>query len=437
MALASCRGVYIKGCRKALKNADILELRNSEEFCIALKPGMGSESEPIVSVGQNVKTGSVLAKPVDKTSAFIYSPVSGNISKIEDKLNSLGQHSKIITIVPSAKDVYIKFKALEKQTRVSLFGRLVESGSIDTFGKNYPTYSKYINRGVANPQTLIINLYDSDGYVCSNSAIARNYAREVAGGAVLFSKLLDFKKVVFVGVDQLGVISNAIKEHLLGFDGDIQKFTFVHGSKKYPFDEEHLLAYKLTKTMVKIDDDIASKGMIVENAQACYNFYNAVYNNTPTTATVYTISGDNFVENGLAWVKNGLNANVIFDQFGIKDKEKFASFAIGGAMSGVAQIKLETNLPISKNAIVAFGEKYDDHEIDCINCGRCSAVCPTRLEPMALDTYALEHDYGRGKKYGAEACINCGVCSYVCPSKRNLAQRISDMKDKIKRGETL
>ena len=129
-----------------------------------------------------------------------------------------------------------------------------------------------LNAGVGNPDTLIIRLYDGDGYVCSNFVLAKKCAKEVAGGAVLFSKLLDYKRVVFVGVDQFKTISNAIKEHLLSFDVDITKFSFVRGSWKYPFDEEHLLAHKVARKVVDVDENIASKGVIVENAQSCYNF---------------------------------------------------------------------------------------------------------------------------------------------------------------------
>ncbi|MBQ7579291.1 MAG: 4Fe-4S dicluster domain-containing protein [Clostridia bacterium] len=436
MAFANIRGVFIRGSRKALRNAKIAEIKTSANFCVPLKYGMASESKPLVSVGENVKKGSVIASPIDNSSAFIYSPVCGNVVAVDKRINSNGQESIVIEIEPSTSKASLYFKPIEEQTKSNLFGRLVECGSVDTWGKRLPSYKKYLSANIRKAQTLIVKLYDSDGFVYSNCFIAKNYAKEVALGALLYLKISNCDEVVFTVFDEQDKIVSQLKNELLNIGADLTKIRFYRISRKYPLDEEHLLAKIITRKTVRIEHNVEDFGVFVESAQTCLNFYNAVYKNEPTISSFYTISGNTFKNAGVVDVLNGTKALDIFSEFKIKNKEKFSSFALGGAMAGIAQVSFEAELPISQTSLVSFEDKIYS-ELPCINCGKCTKVCPTRLEPMALDTYAEEKDFGRAKKCGAEACINCGLCSYVCPAKRNLAQRISDMKDNIIMGRTM
>ena len=437
MAFANNRGVFIRGSRKALKSAEIAEIKTSANFCVPLKNGWASESKPIVEVGQNVKCGSVLASPTDNSSAFVYSPVSGNVVRVDKRLNSFGQECIMVEIAPSLKNVNLYFKPLTEQTKANLFGRLVESGSIDTWGNRFPSYKKYLSANIRKAQTLIIKLYDSDGFVLSNRAIANAYPKEVLEGALLFNKLVNCDEIVFVlGKDYNGLLAK-LKAELNAAGTDISRITFQKAARKYPSDESHLLAKRFARKTVKIEHNVEDFGVFIESAQTCLNFYNAVYKNEPTISSVYTINGTTFNSPAVVNVLNGTKALDVFSVYKIKNTEKFDSYSIGGAMAGLAQTSFEAELPLGQTSLISFESGACGTEMACINCGKCTKVCPTRLEPMALDVFAQEKDFGRAKKCGAEACINCGACSFVCPAKRNLAQRISDMKDSIIAGRTM
>lgn len=437
MAFANFRGVYIKGCRNALKNAEIVELKNSTNFCVPLKVGYGNESKLMVEVGTSVKAGSVIASPSDNSSGFIYSPASGSVVSIKDGLNAFGQHCKIVEIEPSYKNTQLLFKQLEELNNTNLFGRLIESGSYDTWGRRMPTYHKYINKNVKKLETLIVKLYDSDGYVYSNAALAKMFAKEVAVGASLFYKISGANKLVFACVDEIELITKKINEQLANSGIPSGNVKFIKVNKNYPSDYDNLLAKIVTGKTIKIDEFVEENGVVIENAQTCFNFYKSVYENLPVTKGLWTLSGNNFKTPALVMIKNGSSAKDVFAQFKIIDKESFKGFVIGSAMCGNAECSLNVGLPISATSLHAFKQENRQFEIDCINCGKCNKVCPTRLAPMMLDNFALEKDFGRAKKYGVHACINCGACSFVCPAKRFLAQRISDMKAAINEGRTL
>ena len=438
MAFANNRGVFILGSRKALKSAEIAEIKTSANFCVPLKNGYASESKPLVVVGQNVKCGSALASPTDNSSAFVYSPVSGNVVAVDKRLNSFGQECIIIEIAPSLKNTFLYFKPIGEQTKANLFGRLVESGSVDTWGQRFPSYKKYLSANIRKAQTLVVKLYDSDGFVLSNSVIAKQYPKEIAQGAMLFQRVSNCDEVCFViGASDYNDVSASVKGELVNLGADMSRFSFVKAGKKYPSDEEHLLAKNFGRKTVKIEHNVEDFGVFIESAQTCLNFYNAVYKNEPTISSVYTISGSTFKAPAVVNILNGTRASDVFAKYNIKDKEKFYSYAIGGAMAGVSQMSFDAELPLSQTSLVSFERKDKEPEMPCINCGKCTKVCPVKLEPMALDLYAEEKDFGRAKKCGAIACIGCGACSFVCPAKRNLAQRIGDMKDNIRAGRTM
>ena len=53
----------------------------------------------------------------------------------------------------------------------------------------------------------------------------------------------------------------------------------------------------------------------------------------------------------------------------------------------------------------------------------CNDVCPVNINPK----YMYFNKDEKAKEYKKE-CINCGVCSYLCPSKINLNKGVRNDK---------
>jgi len=58
----------------------------------------------------------------------------------------------------------------------------------------------------------------------------------------------------------------------------------------------------------------------------------------------------------------------------------------------------------------------------CINCGTCVSVCPARLSPGRLSSYAEFGMYDKCRDEGLLACMDCGLCTYVCMARRPVSQ---------------
>ena len=55
-------------------------------------------------------------------------------------------------------------------------------------------------------------------------------------------------------------------------------------------------------------------------------------------------------------------------------------------------------------------DEVDEVTTRCIKCGKCSDICPVKINPL-------------DKKLDS-SCIRCGLCNYICPSNINLMVRV-------------
>ena len=95
-------------------------------------------------------------------------------------------------------------------------------------------------------------------------------------------------------------------------------------------------------------------------------------------------------------------------------------------MMGVSHYNLKSPTIKTTSSVLAL-TKIDDifsEETPCIRCGKCVDRCPMRLMPLNLNRYSRDKDFESAERYHILDCMECGLCSYVCPSKRNLLHNI-------------
>jgi Na+-transporting NADH:ubiquinone oxidoreductase subunit A len=56
----------------------------------------------------------------------------------------------------------------------------------------------------------------------------------------------------------------------------------------------------------------------------------------------------------------------------------------------------------------------------CIGCNHCPQVCPVDILPQLAYKCILADDVDGALAHGLLDCVECGLCSYVCPSKIDL-----------------
>ena len=140
---------------------------------------------------------------------------------------------------------------------------------------------------------------------------------------------------------------------------------------------------------------------------------------------VTTLNGD-IAEPKNLLVKIGTPVSNILSQFKVDTKD-IRQVVIGGVMMGHALPTLEAPVTKRTSSIIVFSKskyKPDQQQTACIHCSSCIQSCPVRLHPIMIYNAITKGDLAKAEKLWLNDCIACGTCSYVCPSRIPLAGTI-------------
>ena len=435
MGLISFRGVY-PYVKKMSVGVDLVQVAPTSFYNVPLKLKNIAESEPVVHIGDTVKQGTLIAKPAGKFGINIFSPVSGKVLNIFEKLNSDGEYSKHILIMNDNKNEVEDLPEIESISDVSLIARLKEAGIIDNIA-DMPSYLKYAYVGARSYSTLLILMDSTDPNNSINQTLAEYRMEEVVNGARYFMNITSASTITFVFTESNYKLANKLKKHIQENKKNYDfKIKFI--PNKYPFDNPYILAKLLCRKNIGKNNSFLDAGISIEYAESCYNFCRAVEFNKPVTSKIVTIDGDNVVRKGNYIIPNGIAYDKVLNFVGIQEPNADSQLISGCVMSGQAQYNKDLSVSLMTNTLIF--SKYDilsnKKEHPCISCGKCSAVCPVFLNPQMIDQLYLTENYDQFERYKVHSCIGCGCCSFVCPSKRFLTQRIRTAKeiDKKRRG---
>lgn len=435
MKLVNFRGIY-PFQKKLSVGIDITPMRPMEFYNVPLKLKHIVESEPVVQVGDEVKQGTLLAKPSGKFGLNIYSPISGKVLNIFNKVTLGGEYCKHILIMNDNKNESVDLPEIESVSDVTLVSRLKEAGMVDTISK-MPTYLKYAYVGNRAYRNLIILMDSTDPNNSVNQTLAEYKMEEVVNGAKYFMNITSASNITFVFTESNRKLAAKIKKHIMDTKKNYDfKIKFI--PNKYPFDDPYILTNFVCNKKIKQGTSFLDAGITIETAEACYNFCRAVEFNKPVTGKIVTIDGNNVVRKGNYLIQNGVSFENMYEFIGIEDRETSSVLIDGNVLSGTAQYNKDISISLLTDTLVLM--KFDEYDVvkesPCISCGKCAGVCPVFINPQKIEEAYLNERHDEIEKLNAHACIECGCCSYVCPSKRFLTQRISAAKhyDKVNRG---
>ena len=135
-----------------------------------------------------------------------------------------------------------------------------------------------------------------------------------------------------------------------------------------------------------------------------------------------TISGDNIDKAMLVRFPLGSSLQHILASQGLSISD-YSRPIVGGPMRGVAQFTDQT--PITYyNGIHLISEDVApfDSIAPCINCGRCTRVCPVDIQVHLVNRMVEFGQLESALTMNPEACHECGLCAYVCPAERPIVQ---------------
>ena len=423
MGLTGFRGLY-PFMKKNTIGEDIKQLKVAGFYNVPLKVKGIIQSEPVVRIGDNVKQGSLLAKPAGKFGLNIFSPVSGKVLNILDKMSTEGEYCKHVLIMNDNKEEIQDLPAMESISDVNLIARLKDSGIIDTIS-NMPSYLKYAYTGSRSYRHLLILMDSTDPNSSVNQTISEFRMEEVVNGAKYFMNLTSAQTIIFVFNESNYRLANRLKKHILESKKNYDfKIRFI--PNKYPFDNPYILSSLVLRKKITAKSSFLQEGIAIETSEACYNFCRAVEFNKPVISKIVTVDGTNILRPGNYNILNGYSFKNLLAEVGVESHDVKTQLISGNILSGTALYDSDASISLMDDTILY--QKYNIlekvKESPCISCGKCISVCPVFINPTLLDDAYIEEDFDKLEKNNVHSCIECGCCSYVCPSKRFLLQRI-------------
>ncbi|NLA25417.1 MAG: electron transport complex subunit RsxC [Bacteroidales bacterium] len=420
---------------KLSKGRKIERLELPKLVQIPLSQHIGAPSQVVVSKGDKVLTGQVIAKSGGFVSANIHSSVSGTVSKIDKFIDASGYKQMSIIIDVEGDDWLPQIdKNSELKTDIpndieEIKNKLIDAGIVGMGGAGFPTHVKASIPQGKTAKHLIINAVECEPYLTADHQLMMEKADEIIIGVMLLQKLIGAEKS-YIGIennkpDAIKHIKERAKKH--------SQNIIVQGLKvKYPQGGEKQLIKALVKREVPSGGLPIDVGCVVQNVGTAFAVYEAVQKNKPLFERVVTVTGKSLKNpvNVLARIGTPISELIEYAGGLPEDTAKIVS---GGPMMGkaIADISIPVTKTTSGVLIINEKEALRPKEYNCIRCGRCAQVCPMSLEPYLLKNIVAIANWEDLQAERVLDCIECGSCSFTCPAGIPLLDYIRLGKNKL------
>lgn len=422
-------------CDYPIRNADI-----ADQFTLPLNMHAGVDAIPVVTVGQHVSRGQLVASADGNLSANIHSPVNGIVSAIEPRPMSSRSGFAEMAIVIDGKDSAWpvtdtrKWVTALSETPQAIYQAIQQAGIVGLGGAGFPTAVKVAASNEA--KTLLVNGAECEPYICCDDRTMRDFAEEVIAGSFLLAKAAncDFIEIGTEdnkpeAISSMEQVINELPEHMQ------KRIKIIVCPTRYPMGGERQLLEAITGKQVPSSTYPAELGYLVQNIGTVLAVFNMMCRDEPLISRMVTITGKAVTNPGVYEVLLGTPIKQVLQQAGLDDSILFKVIHGGPMMGYPVQ---EVSAPVTKITnclIAATAEELPPlpEEEPCVRCGKCTEVCPASLLPQQLYWFSKSEEFDKAESHKIHDCIECGLCSFVCPSHIPLVDYYRFAKSEIRR----
>ena len=430
-------GIHPDGHKELSKGQPVETYQPKGDLVFPINQHIGKPAKPIVSKGDTVLAGQIIAEADGFVSANIISSCSGTVKAIEERHTASG--SRAICIVIENDGQYKLAPGIGKTphdgtlSSKDILDAIKAAGIVGMGGAGFPTHVKLTSKNPEAIDYVIANGSECEPYITCDDRLMQNENRGIVEGLRLVLQLFPNAQGVIAIENNKPDAIRAMEAVCAGE----KNITVQPVLAKYPEGGERNLISVISGRDLRFGQLPADVGCMVCNVGTLNAIYHAVHKSEPLMERYFTVSGNAIANPRTFSVRIGTSCSELVEAAGgIKPGCDVKTVLFGGPMMGVAIPSLDLPICKNNNALTVLTE--DDVEIAqgqetaCIRCGRCTRVCPIHLIPQAMADAAERKDYAQYEKrlYGLD-CIACGSCTYVCPAKRPLMQLFKETKAAI------
>jgi electron transport complex protein RnfC len=406
----------------------------SKRLVLPLRQHVGNLPKVLVTVGQHVLKGQLLAEAEGNISAAIHAPTSGVVVAIEDALipHPSGLPDQCIVIDSDGLDTWgervsIDWRHLDQS---ALLAALRNSGIVGLGGAAFPTQIKLRTNPKVQIKTLVVNAAECEPYITCDDMLMRERAADILKGVEIAQYLLGAEECLIGIEDNKPEAAEAMRQACI--NSPVRNLQVVVVPTQYPSGDARQLIRLLTGMEVPNDKRSTDVGVQCFNVATLLALHRYFDFGEPSLSRVVTITGN---------VANPRNYDV---PFGTPVTDLIAAaggvldhtddYIMGGPMMGFSLPSVDVPITKASNCIIASAPQLfapPPPAMPCIRCARCADVCPISLQPQELYWFSKSSNLEKARDYKLFDCIECGCCTYACPSNIPLVQYYRFAKSEI------
>lgn len=396
------------------------------EVMIPFDQHIGAPNEVQVAVGDRVQAGQIIAMSEAEVSGHVHASITGEVTAIREVPNLDGgtQTAVVIRRELSANQEIVQ--QLSRETTMA--ERVREAGVVGLGGATFPTHVKLKPADHVDVRFVVLNGAECEPFIHADDYLMQREAQKIIRGGEIARELLHAEKIL-VGIEADKPLAIAAMQkasaNIVDCEVHVLPIRYPQGGEK-----------QLLETLIGAESPMAGRtvetGAYTMNVATSKALAEAVDDYRPLTRRYVTITGDVGSRRVVEFPLGTCAGELIAFCGGFIGGPPIRIIH-GGPMMGRTLHELDTPLTKGSNGLVVLNRSHDRlfTEEPCIRCNRCVASCPIRLEPQNIDQAMRSGELVRCEQLQAEQCINCGCCSYVCPSRRHLAATINEAKQTI------
>ena len=401
---------------------------------IPLSQHLGVPATPVVSKGDVVAPGDLLAEAPKLISANVHSPVAGKVRAIVARPLPGGRMCDYIEIqVDEEATAAHKWERTEvdlSEVTTEWLGKTLRAaGLVGMGGATFPTDVKFSPPPTATLDTFILNGAECEPYLTCDHRTMLERTREILEGIRLVNAAFSFDRIIIAIEKNKPDAIDAFRKTAMEMDA--LGVEVVGLDVLYPQGAEKMLIRSVTGRVVPAGRLPFEVGAVVANVQTILALHEAAYFGKPLIDRVVTVSGAGVSEPKNIRALLGTSIADLADLCGGFSDETTKVVA-GGPMTGTALPSLDYSVTKGFSGLLFLTQSDYPDESPCIHCGTCVDVCPMRLMPLKLAAFAKAGKFEEAKATNLADCFECGCCAWSCPANIKIVSWIKYAKNYIR-----